>query len=157
MTRRYVNNLLKFRERDPFLAGLWTITGFEQRGLPINKACNQTTSYSLGKKISQAVTSVTSFSSKPLLLVSLTGFLICIVSTVFASYIILRWLLYDNPVQGWTSSFVSIWFLGGINIFFVGIIGVYVSKVFTETKKRPYIIIRQIHGEIPKQENDLLI
>ena len=61
------------------------------------------------------------------------------------AWLLLRWFILDKPLTGWTSVMASIWLLGGMIIAFIGVVGIYLSKVYAETKQRPYAIIRQIH------------
>jgi putative glycosyltransferase len=67
-----------------------------------------------------------------------------LLASLMASYLVLR-RLNDQYLEGWVSVFVSIWFLGGLTIFCVGLIGIYLSKVFEETKRRPYVTVRAVH------------
>ncbi|WP_258129734.1 glycosyltransferase family 2 protein [Achromobacter anxifer] len=146
MTRRYVDALLQFREREVFLAGLWHITGFRQVARVVTKLSTSPTSYTFRQKLSLLVNSVTSVSNRPLIFIFYVGALISIVALIYASYLVTNWLLFSNPPSGWTSVMISIWLMGGLVISFIGIIGIYLSKIFTETKQRPYTIVRKIHG-----------
>lgn len=145
MSRRYVESLLLHREREVFLAGVWHITGFEQVPFEIKKHSKGTTTYSLRKKVSILVNAVTSFSDKPLIYIFYTGAMISLLAACYMAYILARKLLLDIAVGGWTSLIVSVWFLGGLTIFFIGVIGIYLSKIFVETKARPYTIVRAVH------------
>ena len=103
MTRRYMLSLLQYREGDPFMAGLWSLTGYVQVGIPIVKTSAGTTSYSVRKRLSQTITSITSFSARPLLLSALVGIVICAIAFILVAYLVTRWLLFGNTVEGWTS------------------------------------------------------
>ncbi len=146
MTRRYADALIQHRERELFMAGIWALTGFRQVAVPVRKRSSSPTSYTLKKKISLLINSLTSFSSRPLLAASYIGFVITV--SAFAGIIKLVYdrLAHGTAIEGWTSIFVSIWFACGLIVFFVGLIGLYVSRMFTETKKRPYTVIKQIHS-----------
>jgi putative glycosyltransferase len=109
----------------------------------VQKRNKGTTVYTLGRKVSVLVNSLTSFSSRPLVLIFYLGCLICVLSGVAATYLVVRWLAFGRLLAGWPSLIVSVWMLGGLTIFCVGIIGIYLSKIFTETKRRPYTIIRR--------------
>jgi len=145
MTRRYVDALLQYREREMFMAGLWHDAGFRQVAVPIDKGDKGDTSYSLARKLSLVVNSVTAFSAKPLRMIFYTGVAISFAGSLFALYLAWRRLVHGIPVDGWTSVMVSIWFLGGLVILFLGIIGIYLSKVFIEVKQRPYTTVREIY------------
>lgn len=145
MTRRYVDALLQYREREMFMAGLWHDAGFRQVAVPIDKGDKGDTSYSLARKLSLVVNSVTAFSAKPLRMIFYTGVAISFAGSLFALYLAWRRLVHGIPVDGWTSVMVSIWFLGGLVILFLGIIGIYLSKVFIEVKQRPYTTVREVY------------
>ncbi len=149
MTRRYMLSLLQYREREPFMAGLWTLTGYVQVGCPIVKTSAGTSSYSLRKRLASTVTSITSFSARPLLLSAIVGIVICAIAFAFVGYLVARWLLFGNTVEGWTSVIISVWIIGGINLFFIGLVGLYISKIFTEVKQRPAAIVRAVYGNMP--------
>jgi len=149
MSRRYVDALLRHGEREVFLAGLWFITGFDQRAHAVVKHATSETTYTLRKKLSIFVNSVTSFSNAPLIAIFYTGVFISFSAAIFTGFLVVRWLGFDRPPAGWTSVVASIWLLQGLVISFLGIIGIYLSKIFSETKQRPYTIIRQIHGKAP--------
>ncbi|MFO1321948.1 MAG: glycosyltransferase [Burkholderiales bacterium] len=146
MTQRYVQALLLHEEREVFLAGLWAITGFEQRARTVDKRSRRESTYTLRRKISLLVNSITSFSSAPLIAIFYTGAAISLVAGLYIGYLVFHWLFLATPPSGWTSVMASIWLLGGLIILFIGVIGIYLSKVFSEAKRRPYTIVRQLYG-----------
>ncbi len=145
MKKNYVNALTQHNEHEIFIAGLWLITGFDQRHLLINKNSKDKSSYSFSSKISLLVNSITSFSNKPLVAIFYAGFFIFISSLGYIFYLIYRKLFLMQSLAGWTSVMASVWFLGGLIISFLGIIGIYLSKMFIETKNRPYSIVKKVH------------
>lgn len=145
MSRRYVDALLRHDEREVFLAGLWHITGFDQIGQNIKKHNTSETTYTLRRKMSLLVNSVTSFSNAPLVGIFYIGVLIFLLAGIYTAYLVAQWLFIAKPPSGWTSVMASIWLLGGLVISFIGVVGIYLSKIFSETKRRPYTIIRQIY------------
>jgi putative glycosyltransferase len=145
MTRQYVSALVSHRERETMIAGLWAITGFNQVAFPIKKHSSSTSTYRLGHKVGILVNSITSFSDKPLVLIFYVGSVIVMAASLAAAYLIVRRLFFGQYLAGWPSLIVSVWLLGGLTLFSIGIIGMYLSKVFLETKQRPYTIIRQIY------------
>jgi putative glycosyltransferase len=147
MSRRYVNGLLQFREREMVISCLWVITGFKQCAHTVKKHMGSTTTYSLAKKIEHATNSITSFSEVPLRMIFYIGLTIFAAALLYACYLVFHKLVLATPMDGWTSVMVSIWLLGGMIISFVGLIGIYLSKVFSETKQRPSSIVRAIHGQ----------
>lgn len=146
MTRRYVEALLRYRERELVISCLWVSAGFKQSEKVVTKHMASATTYNLARKISHAVNAVTSFSEVPLRLIFYVGMGIFTVAVLYALNLVVRRLFWSEVVDGWTSVMVSIWVLGGLVISFVGIIGIYLSKVFSETKQRPYTIVREVHG-----------
>jgi putative glycosyltransferase len=145
MSRRYVDALLLHQEREIFIAGLWFITGFIQKPQIIKKFNTSKSTYTLKKKIALFVNSVTSFSNMPLIGIFYTGLIIFTFACFYTGYLLLNWLLFSSPLVGWTSVMASVWLIGGLMISFIGIIGIYIAKIFSETKQRPYTIIRQIY------------
>ena len=145
MSRRYVGALLQHRERELFLPGLWELTGFAQAAMPVLKGSRGSTTYSWMRRLSLAVNALTSFSDQPLIYIFYTGAVICGLASVFILRLIHLKLFHGVPILGWPSLIVSIWFLGGLTIFFIGVLGIYLSKLFTEIKQRPYSIVRDVY------------
>lgn len=145
MTRRYVNALLSHEEREIFLAGLFYITGFDQRPKIVKKHSLSKTTYTFRSKMSILVDSITSFTNAPLMGIFYIGAVISIIAVIYTGYVLIDWFFYSKPLGGWTSVIVSIWLLGGFIISFIGIIGIYLSKIFSETKQRPYTIVRKVY------------
>ena len=146
MTRRYVDALVQHRDQEVSLAGLCTITGFEQRPLTVDKGTRGDTSYGLRRRISAFVTAITSFSNRPLLYIFQLGVGVILLSITAGVVLMYQSMTGRIGVPGWASIMVSIWFLGGVMILCVGVLGIYLAKVFTETKDRPYTSIRQVYG-----------
>ncbi len=148
MTRRYVESLIEHKDKEVFLAGLWAITGYEQVSVPVEKADKGISTYSLRMKLSLALTSITAFSNVPLELVFYVGMLVTAVSVSAALVALLAKVFFIDFELGWPSLIISIWFLSGLTFSFLGIIGMYLSKIFMETKDRPYTIIRQSYDRL---------
>jgi len=155
MTKRYVKSLLKFRESELFFLGLCYLTGYKQDSVTISTYYKGKTTYTLKKKIALVINAVTSFTDKPLLYIFNIGLVISFISGLFAVYLTIRKIFLGIPVLGWTSLIVSLWFIGGLLSLFMGIIGIYLSRIFIETKRRPFVIIRKIYGEKYKGEESL--
>ena len=146
MTRRYVEALVSHRETEIYIDGLFHITGFVQAPHVVTKHSTSASTYTLRKKVALMVNSVTAFSNTPLVGIFYVGLAISLLSTSYIAYIMARHILYDSFITVWTSIVASIWLLGGMMISFLGIIGIYLSKIFSETKRRPYTIVRRIYG-----------
>lgn len=147
MTRRYVDALTSFEEREIDIAGLWALTGFQQEPYAIKKHSSSATTYTLVRKVNLLIDSITSFSSVPLIAIFYFGVLVSFIAAAFICYLVVHRLVLEAPLSGWTSVMASVWLLGGLLISFVGIIGIYLAKVFTETKRRPNTIVREIYPQ----------
>jgi putative glycosyltransferase len=145
MSRRYVDSLVAHRDREIFMAGLCSAAGYRQVALPTHKHHKGESSYTLPRKISLAVSSITSFSSRPLELIFYFGSMILALSLAGAFILIVRRLFFGQMLPGWASIMVALCFMGGLNLFCVGIVGIYLAKVFSETKDRPYTVVRKIY------------
>jgi len=145
MKRHYLDALLLHGERELSIGGLFYITGFNQRPCKITKHDTSDSTYTLSRKLSVLVNSVASFSSKPLVGIFFLGIAILVLAIIVSFYFLGNALLFASPPTGWTSLMISVWALGGIIISCVGIVGIYISKIYEESKQRPYTIIRQIY------------
>lgn len=145
MTRRYVDALVAHEEREVLIGGLWLITGFAQIPILVSKQWKGSTTYNLGRKLGLLINGVTSFSSKPLLLIFYLGCIVSMLAVVAALYLIVRSVFFGGFLVGWGSVMVSIMLLGGLNMLSLGIVGVYLTKIFIETKQRPYTIVRDLY------------
>jgi putative glycosyltransferase len=144
MTRQYVRSLIRHREQKTALGGLWALTGYRQVGLPVIKGFRGATSYSVIRRVAVGLDGITSFSEKPLIAVFLLGSAIFAFSSAGAMYLIVR-RLTGTVLSGWASLIVSVWMLGGLSIVSIGVLGLYLARIFIETKRRPYSIIRKVH------------
>ena len=143
MTARYVRQLIRHEDRELCIAALWVITGFKQVGISVEKGSRSNAStYGTRERFAVAVNLLTSFSTRPLVYIFYLGCAIMASATAAAVYLIWRAVRAEIGVAGWASVMVSVWFLGGVTIFCLGVIGLYVSKVFMEAKRRPYTVIR---------------
>lgn len=145
MTRRYVDSVLQFREREMSLFGIWAAAGYEQVGVPVVTSYKGATSYTFAKRTAVALRQITSFSSLPLTLAAVMGAVISGVAFCVMVALFIDWMTEGRQVAGWLSIIASIWLLGGITIFFIGMTGLYISKIFIEVKQRPQTIVRQVY------------
>jgi putative glycosyltransferase len=147
MTARYVKALVSHREREICLAGLWAITGFDQRPYTVHKGSRAgASSYTTRKRLSTLANAVTSFSNRPLVYIFQIGMAVMVLSVAAGAMLFYKSMTGEIGVPGWASIMVSIWFLGGLIIFCVGVIGMYLAKMFTEIKQRPYTIVQAEYG-----------
>lgn len=149
MTQRYVRSLVSHKERELYLGGILVIAGFKQVSMRVKKHSRGISSYTFRDRVNDAVNSILSFSNKPLIFIFYIGIFITIITFPGLLYLIIKRLVGGSLI-GWTSLMVSLWFIGGLIIFMMGIIGMYLSKIFIETKHRPYVIIRDIYERYDK-------
>lgn len=152
MSRRYVDALLLHRERELNIGGLWILTGFKQCQQNVRKQTTSPTTYSILQKFVHLVNAVTSFSSLPLVFTFYSGLFISTSALCYIIYLTIRYFFISAPPAGYASIIASIWLFSGLIIIFIGVQGIYISKVFSEVKQRPYPIIRRIYKCVQGQE-----
>lgn len=145
MTSRYVNALTAHTERELNIGSLWITTGFKQSAQKVSKHATSPTTYTLAKKFSHMVNAVTSFSSVPLVFTFYAGLFLSFSSLIFIFYNIFRYFFISSLPRGYTSIIASVWFFSGLIIFFIGIQGIYIAKVFSDVKQRPYTVVRHVY------------
>lgn len=146
MSRRYVEALLQMGDRNLFLGGMMSWTGFQQIGLPVVKKQRAGGStYTLMRRIGLMVNAVSSFSAQPLVWLFNTGITITLLSFSFAFYLIFRKLFFDDTLLGFTSLMTVMTLSLGILTTATGIVGIYLGKVFTQVQNRPTYIVRDIY------------
>lgn len=148
MSRRAVEGLLKFEEVNLFLRGIVPQVGYRWTTVPYERAERFAgdSKYPLKKMLAFAIDGITSFSVKPLRIIAQLGGIVCFVSIVMFIWCIFQHFT-GNTIIGWSSIMVSIWFLGGVQLTCLGVIGEYIGKIYGETKHRPRYIIENILNE----------
>ncbi len=144
MKKRYVDALTLHKEHKTAIGGLWVLTGFRQLGVKFEKLSRTETSYRFSSRMLVLLDSVTSFSERPLYFVFYLGLAIFFLSTLVAAGLLAIWST-GKVLPGWISVMASVWILGGLVILSIGIVGLYVSRIFVETKMRPYTLVREVH------------
>jgi putative glycosyltransferase len=144
MSRRYVDNLLKYKEKEIDIWGLFVLNGFNQKAVKVHKKSKGSSTYTL-KKLKMAIDSITSLSNRPLYYIFVLGVLIIFISMIGIVYILFQKAVYKSEVEGWASILFSLFFIGGLIMFTLGIIGIYLSKIFMEIKNRPLTIIKNVY------------
>jgi putative glycosyltransferase len=152
MTRRYVKALVRHKDRDAVISGLWLITGFEQHAEAVDKLSLSPTSYSLANKLLVMVNSATAFSSRPLFLMVGLGAAITAAAGTVTLWIVFRRVFFSNYLDGWVSTLASIWLIGGLNMLCMGVLGIYVGRIFNEVKHRPYTIVQSVMGRLAREK-----
>ena len=145
MSRRAVEGLAQFTEVNLFLRGIvpqigykWTTGTYERAERFAGER-----KYPLKKRIAFAADGITSFSVKPLRLITTVGVIIFMISLLMLLYTLVSWIA-GHAVLGWTSTLASIWLIGGIQLLGLGVVGEYIGKIYNETKRRPRFIIESV-------------
>lgn len=145
MTKAYVEAVLRFKEKSIDVWSIFALTGFNQEGVVVTKHSKGTTTYTFFKKLKMSIEIITSLTHRPLYLIFFVGLIWLIISgSVFLSILVKKWT-WGIEIEGWASIMASLWLIGGVIIFLLGIISLYLSKIFIEIKDRPLSIIKKIH------------
>lgn len=152
ISKKVLNSLQAFREQNRMYPLFANWVGFNRIDIEIEHASREEgkSSYTFSKLINLAIDGIVSQSNKPLKLSIKFGFLMSFLSILYACWLIFRYFLYSIPVEGWTSVMVSIYFIGGLLFANMGMLGLYIGKIFDETKNRPIYIVQ----ETTFQKND---
>lgn len=148
-SKRVLNNLENYKEVNLFLRGIIPLIGYKSDIVYYerDKRFAGESKYPLKKMLNFAWDGITSFSVKPLRFICILGFIILFVSIAIMIYTLIR-KISGNTVDGWAFLSISIWFIGGLQMISIGIIGEYIGKMYNETKQRPrYIVERNLNEE----------
>lgn len=145
MTRQMVNSILELQEYNRFSKGIFSWVGYETKWLEYENVerVAGVTKWSFWKLFLYSLESILAFSTVPLAIASVMGILFCFIAFVMIIVIIIKTLVFTDPVSGWPSLACIIFFVGGIQLFCLGIIGGYLSKAYLEIKKRPKYIVKE--------------
>lgn len=127
------------------IAHLWAITGFRQVAVPVDKLSLSPTTYSFRRRIEMAVKHVTTTSTKLLYFFLYLGMVICTLSVLVTLFYLVRYFTSGIGVDGFTSLIVSVWFFGGTTVLILGVLGIYIANILSETRRRPYAVVRRVH------------
>lgn len=144
MSRRTLAALMTYGERNLFLRGMVRTLGFPQAMVYYDRGERFAgeSKYPLRKMLAFAIDGITSFSVRPLRLISIVGLSFMLVALAVIFYGLVAWL-FGRTIQGWTSLLVSLWFIGGALLVALGVIGEYVGKIYAEVKRRPRYFIEE--------------
>ena len=145
MTRDYVRALVRHRDRAFHISQLWQSSGFRQVALAIEKLSCSPTNYSLSRRIDMAVQYITTTSTKLLYIILYAGLATFGLSAAVILYYLGRYVTTGIGVDGFTSLIVSIWFLGGLTTLILGVFGIYIANILSETKRRPYTVVAHVY------------
>ncbi|MBJ7313313.1 glycosyltransferase family 2 protein [Rugamonas sp. CCM 8940] len=145
MSRQVVRNFNRMREQLRFFGGHVQWMGFPTTGIQVrhDERLEGQSTYTFAKLWKLAADTIIAYSDKPLRMAARLGLSMAAVSFGFGSFILGRSLLHSSPIPGWASLIVSLYFIGGLIIGILGILGVYLGKTFDESKKRPLYIVRR--------------
>jgi polyisoprenyl-phosphate glycosyltransferase len=155
LDRRVVEALKQMPERSRFMKGLFAWVGFKQTAILFDRPprSNGTTTWNYWRLWNFAIDGITSFSVLPLKIWSYLGVILSVFSFLYASFLILRTLIFGVDVPGYASLMVAILFLGGVQLITLGIIGEYLARIYEETKGRPLYLVRDSYG-FPQPRTD---
>lgn len=145
MTRQMVNSIISLKEYNRYSKGLFSFVGFKTKWIEfenVNRVAGET-KWNFFKLFLYAIEGIVGYSTLPLTLAAVFGVLFCFISMILIIFIIIRTLVWGDPVAGWPSLVCIMFMIGGIQLFCTGIIGIYLSKTYLETKKRPIYIIKE--------------
>jgi putative glycosyltransferase len=145
MTSQYVAGLTGFQEREFAIGDLWVRAGYQQISFPVDKDYRGESSYNFQKRVGNALRAIVSTSTVPLSFIFVFGLAVCLVSGIYIVTLLARFMFVGIAVEGWTSLILSVWLFGGLSLMAIGTIGIYVARIFHETKRRPYVVIRAVH------------
>ncbi len=145
MKRRMVDAVLEMQEYNRYSKGLFSFVGFDTKWVEFENTerVAGTSKFNFFKLLVYAIEGIVGFSTVPLLLSAILGIFFCFVSFIAILVIIAKTLIWGDPVSGWPSMICVMFFLSGIQLFCIGIIGEYLSKTYLETKKRPIYIVKE--------------
>ena len=148
MSRKVVNAILDMEEYNRFSKGIFGWVGFKTKWLEFQNAERVAgeTKWSFWKLFLYSLDGITAFSTMPLAVASVIGMLFCIIAFILIMVIIIKTLVFGDPVAGYPSLVCIIFFVAGVQTFCIGIVGQYLAKTYLETKKRPIYIIRETNG-----------
>ena len=145
MTRQFVNSLLELSEYNRFSKGLFGWVGYKTKWFEfenVERVAGET-KWSFYKLLLYSMEGIVAFSTVPLIISAIMGVLFCLISMIFIFFIVVRTLLFGDPVSGWPSTICIILLLGGIQLLSVGVLGEYLAKTYLEVKKRPIFISKE--------------
>lgn len=149
MNRKFIEALLSMQEYNRFSKGLFGWVGFKTKWIEfenVERVAGET-KWSFIKLLIYAIEGIVAFSTAPLVFATLIGLVCCLFAFGSTAFIVMRKLLFDDPIQGWASTISISLFLGGVQLLCIGILGQYLAKTYLETKKRPIFIIGESNVE----------
>ena len=152
MTRQMVNAILSMKEYNRYSKGLFSFVGFNTKWIEfkIEDRKSGKSKYNLWKLFAYAIEGIVAFSTAPLVFAAILGIILCFISFIFIVVIVVKTMVWGDPVGGWPSMICIMAFLSGIQLFCTGIIGEYLAKTYLEAKHRPIYIIKETEKDLDK-------
>nr|WP_297171631.1 glycosyltransferase family 2 protein [uncultured Agathobaculum sp.] len=145
MRRAVVDAILSMHEYNRFSKGIFGWVGFRTKWVPfvnVERVAGET-KWSFWKLFCYSLEGIVAFSTVPLALASVLGVIVCLAAFVFVMVVLIKTLIFGDPVDGWPSMMCGILFLGGVQLLCIGILGQYLAKTYLETKHRPVYLVRE--------------
>lgn len=145
MTRQVVDAVLSLKEYNRYSKGLFSFVGFDKKWIEfenIERSAGKSR-FSFGWLLSYAMEGIVAFSTAPLAIASLVGVIFCLIAFILIIVIIMKTMIWGDPVSGWPSLACILFLVSGVQLFCTGIIGQYLSKTYLETKHRPIYIVKE--------------
>lgn len=157
MRKKVAQEVIKLRESQRYVIGLIGWVGFKHTSVPVDHAARQygQTKYNLLKLIQHAVDTICSFSTYPLKMITRLGFIFMAISLILSCIIIMRHIMYGSDVTGWSSIILSTLFMGGLQLFALGVFGEYMGRSYIELKRRPLYVVSEIINYSVLDSSDL--
>jgi glycosyltransferase involved in cell wall biosynthesis len=152
MSRRAVDQLCRFRERNPSITGLASVIGLPTTKVLVTSGTRHAgrTNYSYWRQVNFAIDFLLSFSTRPLRLISLLGLAVSMLALIYFLVVVIQRLAFGTPVPGWPTVVGLMSVLGGVQLLALGIAGEYIARIFLEVKRRPLYIVEEEIGELGK-------
>lgn len=150
MTRQMVDAILSLEEYNRYSKGIFSWVGFDTKWITFENSERVAgkSKWNFWKLLAYSFESIVGFSTMPLLISSIVGVLFCLISFIIIIFIIVRTLIYGDPVAGWPSLVCIIFLVSGVQLFCLGIMGQYLSKTYLETKNRPIYIVKETEKDV---------
>ena len=156
-SRRMVQTLLSFRDREVFLPVMAILTGLPRASYRLDRAkrLQGKSSYDIKRLLRFALALIIRFSDRPLKISVLLGLAFSSLSALIGAILFIAWLLGRIQVAGWTSLMLSVWFIGGLILFVLGLHGFYIGRIFMEVQRRPRVFVEEVTPNIPTLNNEI--
>jgi glycosyltransferase involved in cell wall biosynthesis len=155
ISRKILVEVIKFREYEPSLTYIFSYINMPTTSVPVRSGTRQhgKTKYNFFKLIDFALSSILSFSRKPIKMISNLGFIVSIFSFLYFVIVLLQYFFFKIEILGWATIITIVTFIGGIQLLSIGVIGEYIGRIYMQTKNRPLYIIEKKFGKFEQDPN----